>query len=220
MSGLMALAACFARALGFCSAAPLIGDEEVTARSRLAMAALLALFLAPSSSGEPGWLALPVEALGGYALGALISLLWSTLDSVLVPLAPAAGLASEEPFSLLSRLAGVASFLALSGDHYLIELLAGPALPLSRHGLAQAAMGAGRAVFERAAQALLPLLGTLVLAQLVVALLGRAATLDLNHLAAPALIALAFLLAGAWVGEAPALYRTVLETRPAGQEVK
>jgi len=209
---LEAYVCCLTRSLAFCQLAPVVGDDEVPFRARLALSAVLATFLVPAGQVHQGSLVagLAMELAVGLTMGGILCVLWRTLDAVLIPVA--SSLAAEEPreWATLSRLVGISAFLACSGDHYLIYLLAAPPSSSPSGFLGVAWLGAGRMVFQAACDALLPLLGVLVTAQLLASLVARGASIDLTSIARPFLLALVFVVAISWISEAPGPYEDVL----------
>lgn len=219
----IAIAGCFARTLAFVHVAPGLAEAAVPARTRLGLAALLALVLAPAGGVGASTLAgrLVAEALCGLLLGLLAAMPWSALVSACEPLVEAAGLEGEDAGgeSTGARLAsafGIAAFLALSGDRFLIKLLATPRqLALDGASLGDLAARAGGATWGLVAEALLPFLFVLALARIAAALVARAAQMDLQPVLAPALVAAGLLVAGGFCQAAPGLFEAALDSTAA-----
>jgi hypothetical protein len=143
---------------------------------------------------------------------------WSTLVAAFSPLADAAGVEGDEdpagePLSArIGAAVGLAAFLALSGERFLIKLLATPRhVALDGASLGDLAARAGAATFALLAEALLPFLFVLALARLASALVTRAAQLDLQPALAPALLAAGVLVMTGFCDAAPGLFESALD---------
>ena len=209
---------CFARALAFLHTAPIVSEEQVTERARLAFAFLLALVLSPAGLSRllpvHGLLEhVAVEALTGAVLGLALAWPWATVTALLPQLAGAAGIEDddEEPSGRLSTAVALACFLSLSGDRFLVTLLAAPCrIPDSAAGLAELALRLGGVLYTIAADGLVPLLAVLAAARLAGSLVLRGGAMDLSGVHLPALTVAGVVLLTAFVHSAPLLYEDAL----------
>ena len=211
------IAGCFARALAFAHVAPMLSEEHVGERTRLAFAAVLALVLAPAGAvvaRDSIIIELMLEVAAGVALGLAVALPWSTVSALLPQLVSSTGLEAEDdgepPAARLATAVSLACFLALSGERFLVTLLAAPAKLPGATGLADLAVAAGSAVFTLAAVALVPFLAVLAAARVVGALVLRAAAVDLSPFHAPALALAGMVLVLAYLQAAPMFHEDAL----------
>ena len=208
---------CFARALAFVHSAPIVSEEPCPERARLALAALLGLVLAPAGALPGGSLigVVVAEALAGGLMGLALTMPWATIGALLPQLAAAGGIDTEdegEPISArLSAAAGLACFLALGGERFLLTMLAAPRyMPLRGEGFAELALHAGAAVLALAAEGIVPFLAVLAAAKIGAALVSRAAAWDLGALQPPVMTGAAVALVVVFLNAAPLLYENAL----------
>ena len=207
------IAGCFARTLAFVHVAPFFAEDSVPERARLSLAFVLALLIAPAGGvGASLLVRLLLEALTGLVLGLAVALPWATVSALLPQVAAGTGLEDEEE-GIAARLAAavaLACFLGLSGERWLLSLLAAPAHAPIGASVAELAMSAGGAVWALASGALVPFLAVLAAARLAFALAMRAAAIDLSPFHAPALALAGMLLVLAYVQAAPVLFEDAL----------
>lgn len=209
---------CLARTMAFLHTAPIVSEEAMPERARLALAALLALVLVPAGGLPAQGFAerMILEGLTGLVLGLALAWPWATVQGLLPMLGGAAGLDSEdeEDESIITRLAtavALTAFLGLSGERFLITVLAAPCqIPSGVTSIAEFSVRAGSACYAIAADGLVPLLAVLAAARIAGALVMRGSAMDLSGVHIPVMAVAGVVLLTAFVQSAPILYEDAL----------
>lgn len=208
------------RILGLIAAAPLFGNRSVPARAKVILAVMLALIIAPITPkiapldpvSLPGLLIIAQQFLIGIAMGFSVRIVFSAVEMAgeIIGLTMGLGFAtffdpqSQARSSAISQflaLVATTAFLSVNGHLVLISVLAESfislpisAEPIAGFGFKQVADWGGK-IFSSGLQLSLPILAALLLVNIALGILTRAAPqLNLFGIGFPITIAVGFLM--------------------------
>lgn len=208
-----------ARILAMIASSPILGNSQVPVRIKIGLSALLAIIIAPTLSSMPpisigsmqGLLIMVQQIIIGLAMGFTINLIFSAVEMAgeLAGLQMGLGFASfydpvnADQSAIIGQWLGLIAslaFLSLNGHLYLLSALAESfqVLPVGRMMPAQGFHGVvswGASIFAYALQISLPILAALLITNIALGILTRAAPqLNLFAVGFPITLAIGFFL--------------------------
>ena len=228
----------FVRILALIASAPVLGNRQVPARVKIGLAVMLTIIIAPTIESQPGiepgsaigFLVLLQQILAGLAIGFTMRLIFTAVEMAGDIIGMQMGLGFAVFFNPLTAsytpvvaqflgLIAVLAFLTMNGHLYMLAALAesfhifpiSSAVPsaLALHTL----VAWGGSIFTHALQLALPVIGVLLIVNLALGILTRAAPqLNLLSVGFPITLAIGFAtLALALPNLAPLLDRFIHE---------